>query len=80
VHSVQNESAIKQYFQMKLAVVEVKNGESQEEAWRRYLADNPEYAGAHVKIFHYPEPSPLKKKNGDLRSEFPLTNSTNKLA
>ena len=72
MHSVQNESAITQYFQTKLAVVEVRKGESQEDAWRRYLAENPESAGAHVKIFHYPEPSPLKRKNGDIRSEFPL--------
>ena len=80
VRSVDNESAIKQYFQTKLAIVEVRNGESQEDAWLRYLAENPEQAGAHVKIFHYPEPSPLKKKKGDLRSEFPLAIRTEKLA
>jgi|WetSurMetagenome_2_1015567.scaffolds.fasta_scaffold60477_3 hypothetical protein len=78
VHSVQNESVITQYFQTKLAVVEVRPGESQEDAWHRYLADNPDNAGAHVKIFHYPEPSPLKK-NGDIRSEFPLAIRTEKL-
>jgi hypothetical protein len=71
VHSMERESVVTQYFQTKLAVVEVRNGESQEDAWRRYLADNPENAGVVVKIFHYPEPSPLKKK-GDIRSEFPL--------
>jgi hypothetical protein len=73
VHSMKNESTIKHYFQTKLAIIEVKNGESQEDAWRRYLAENPEHAGAHVKIFHYPEPSPSKKKKGEIRSEFPLT-------
>jgi hypothetical protein len=69
VHSVQKESVITQYFQAKLAVVEVRNGESQDDAWRRYLADNPANAGAHVKIFHYPEPSPLKKKQANIRAE-----------
>jgi hypothetical protein len=79
VHSVQNESAITQYFQTKLAVVEVRPGESQEDAWRRHLAGNPDNAGAHVKIFHYPGPSPLKRENGDIRSEFPLAINTEKL-
>ncbi len=69
--SIENESAVTQYFQTKLAVIEVRQGESQEDAWRRYLAENPEDAGAHVKIFHYPEPSPLKKK-GEIRADLPL--------
>jgi hypothetical protein len=72
VHSMPNKSTVKQYFQTKLAIVEVRNGESQEDAWRRFVAENPEQAGAHVKIFHYPEPSPLKKNKGDIHSEFPL--------
>ena len=72
MHSMPNKSAITQYFQTKLAVVEVRNGESQEDAWRRYLADNPDNAGAHVKIFQYPGPSPLKKQRAGIRSEFPL--------
>jgi hypothetical protein len=73
VHSTQKESIVKQYFQTKLAVVEVRHGESQEDAWRRYLAENPDQAGAHVKIFHYPEPSPLKKNKTEIRSELPLS-------
>ncbi len=79
MHSMPNESVVAQYFQTKLAVVEVRNGESQEDAWRRYLAENPDQAGAHVKIFHYPEPSPLKKKSADIRSEFPLAIRPEKL-
>jgi hypothetical protein len=61
VCGAENQTAMRQYFRAKLAVVEVKNGETQEDAWRRYLAENPNSAGAHVKIFHYPEPSPLKR-------------------
>ncbi len=51
---MENQTAIMKYFQTNLAVVEVQHGENQEDAWRRYLADNPEADRAHVKIFHYP--------------------------
>ena len=71
VCSAENETAVTKYFQTKLAVVEVRRGESQEDAWRRYLAENPESAGADVKIFHYPEPGPLQRK-GEIRAPFPL--------
>ena len=37
-----------------VVVVVVRHGESQGEAWRRYLADHPESVGAGVRIFHYP--------------------------
>jgi hypothetical protein len=60
VRCLKNQPAIVKYFQMNLAVVEVRHGENLEEAWRRYLADNPEANTAHVKIFHYAEPSLLK--------------------
>ncbi len=56
------QSAVAQYFKTNLAVVEVRKGESQEEAWHRYLADNPESVGARIKIFHYPKPSPQQFK------------------
>jgi hypothetical protein len=79
VASSENQSAITQYFQTKLVVVEVQNGETQEEAWRRHLAANPESAGAQVKIFHYPESSPLKRK-GEIRSTFPLSSRVKKLS
>ena len=38
---------------MNVAVVVVRNGESKEEAWRRYLAEHPECVKVDVKIFHY---------------------------
>jgi hypothetical protein len=79
VCSIEKESLVAQYFQTKLAVVEVRNGESQEDAWRRYVAANPEQAGAHVKIFHYTEPSPLKKRE-EIRSKLPLTAGRENLA
>lgn len=48
------------YYDGKVVVVEVGNGESREEAWLRHLLSHPENARAQVKIFHYPpkEPSP----------------------
>ena len=66
MHSSENHSAIAKYFRKNLAVVVVKNGESQDDAWRRFLADNPECAGVNVKIFHYPGPSPLKRGNSQV--------------
>ena len=62
VHGSENQSTLAQYLRKSWAVVEVDNGESQEDAWRRYLADNPESFGVRVKIFHYPKPSLLKSK------------------
>ncbi len=61
----ENQSALDQYLRSDLAVVEVRNGESQEETWRRYLADHPESVGARVRIFHYPGPAPLKNPRAD---------------
>lgn len=47
-------TALTKYFETKLAVIEVNDGETEEEAWRRYLATHPGYANTHIKIFHYP--------------------------
>ena len=68
--SSEKNSALARYYRTTLAVVEVRRGESEEEAWRRYLDNNPEGARAHVRIFHYPEPSPLKRKRGELGGSF----------
>lgn len=48
------------YLNINLAVVEVCRGESQEEAWRRHLADHPEDASVRIKIFHHHNSSPCK--------------------
>jgi hypothetical protein len=37
---------------MHLAIVEARSGESNEEAWRRHLAHNPQDHMANVKIFN----------------------------
>ncbi len=62
----ENRSAIARLFQTISVVVEVLHGESQDDAWRRYLASNPEGAGASVKIFHFPEPVSRNNKNSDI--------------
>ncbi len=53
---------IPRYQNMKLAVVEVRVGETREDAWRRYLAEHPQGVAIDVKIFHYPNP---KRANHD---------------
>jgi|WetSurMetagenome_2_1015567.scaffolds.fasta_scaffold28572_2 hypothetical protein len=60
-----NQSAMAQYLKTNVAVVEVRNRESQEDAWRRYLSDNPESLGVRVKIFHYPRASSPNFKRPD---------------
>ena len=60
VSDSEDQSVLARYLNINLAVVEVRNGESQEEAWRRYLSDHPEKVGVRVTIFHYPNPSPRK--------------------
>jgi hypothetical protein len=57
-------TALTKYLQTKLAVVEVKDGETQEEAWRRHLTSTPKYAKAHIKNFHYPAKDSLNKAKG----------------
>ena len=58
-------TALSKYFEAKLAVIEVNEGETQEEALRRYLTANPEYANSHIKVFHYPPRNPLKRAKED---------------
>lgn len=40
------------YCAIHLAIVEARSGESNEEAWRRHLAHNPQDHMANVKIFN----------------------------
>ncbi len=49
----EEQSVLARYLNINLAVVEVRNGESREEAWRRYLAEHPEDASVRIKIFNY---------------------------
>ncbi len=40
-------------FNTPLVVVQVKQGESQEQAWQRYLKEHPADRAATVKVFNY---------------------------
>jgi len=62
MHDSENQSGLAQYLKINVAVVEVRFGESQEKAWRRYLADHPEIVGVRVRIFNYPSQSSQIKK------------------
>lgn len=61
---MQKPTALTKYFETKLAVIEVNEGETEEEAWRRYLATHPGHAKTHIKIFHYPAKVSLSKAKG----------------
>jgi hypothetical protein len=56
----EDQTVLARYLNIKLAMVEVRNGESQEEAWRRHLADHPEDASVRIKIFNYHNSCPRK--------------------
>jgi hypothetical protein len=56
----EDQSVLAKYLNIMLAVVEVRNGESQEEAWRRHLSDHPESASVRIKIFNYHNSCPRK--------------------
>lgn len=58
--SPEKPTALTRYPQTNWAVIEVNDGETEEEAWRRYLATNPGCANTHIKIFNYPAKVPLK--------------------
>lgn len=62
----QQPTTLTRLFQKDPAVIEVKDGESQEEAWKRHLAVNPAIALAHIKIFHYPAPKGMQTARGHL--------------
>jgi hypothetical protein len=40
---------------IKMAIVEVQAGESDKEAWKRHLQDNPHDTDAMVKVFNQPQ-------------------------
>jgi len=43
---------LKEYFNVRLVIIEVRLGETREDAWIRHLADHPEAKYANVKIFN----------------------------
>ncbi len=40
------------YGKVKVVVILVRKGETEEQAWRRHLAENPQDHRADIKIYH----------------------------
>jgi hypothetical protein len=45
-------SRLKGYFNIRLAIIEVRPGESRDDSWKRHLIDNPEANYANIKVFN----------------------------
>ena len=45
-------SRLKEYFNVRLAIIEVRPGETREDSWIRHLADHPEAQYANIKVFN----------------------------
>ena len=46
-------SALMRYFAYRMAIIQVKFGESHEEAWQRHLMEVPEDIYATIKVFNF---------------------------
>jgi len=45
-------SRLKGYFNVRLAIIEVRPGETPEDSWKRHLTDNPEANCANIRVFN----------------------------
>ena len=43
---------LKGYFNIRLAIIEVRRGETRDDSWKRHLNDNPEANYANIKVFN----------------------------
>ena len=59
-------SRIKAYFNVRQVIIEVRPGETPEDAWKRHVIDHPEARSANIKVFN------LTKYE---QTPFPLVNS-----
>lgn len=46
------QTEVERYFHCRIAVIEMKPGESKEGAWLRHMAGHPEDSYANIKIFN----------------------------
>ncbi|MEJ2672197.1 MAG: hypothetical protein P8168_08360 [Deltaproteobacteria bacterium] len=44
---------IKGSLNMRLAIVEVRPGETREDSWQRHLTDHPEAKNANIRVFNW---------------------------
>lgn len=59
------QTEVEKYFHCRIAVIEMKLGESKENAWSLHLLEHPEDAYADIKVFNrhsLPSIVPQKKK------------------
>lgn len=45
-------SRFKGHFNVRLAIIEVRPGETREDSWERHLTDNPEASYANIRVFN----------------------------
>lgn len=45
-------SRLKEYFNVRLVIIEVRPGETREDSWKRHLTDHPEAQYAKIRIFN----------------------------
>ncbi len=55
---------LKEYFNVRPAIIEVRAGETREDSWIRHVADHPEAQYANVKIFNRTKYEPVTLSPG----------------
>jgi hypothetical protein len=43
---------LKEYFNVRLVIIEARPGETREDSWKRHVTDHPEAKYANVKVFN----------------------------
>ncbi len=49
---MERQTELERYCHCRIAIIEIRPGETKEGAWSRHLARHPEDSSAHVKIFN----------------------------
>ncbi len=48
----QNSEGLNKYFDIRLAIIDVEPGETDEEAWNRHVKEHPEERNVNIRIFN----------------------------
>jgi hypothetical protein len=61
------QTGIERYFHCRVAVIEMRPGESKEDAWSLHLLEHPEDAYVDIKVFNRDSMAPIipKEKKAD---------------
>ncbi len=57
-------SRLKEYFNVRLAIIEVRPGETREDSWKRHVTAHPEAEYAKIKIFNRANYDPVTLNAG----------------